>query len=119
MEVLVRYAILGPVELCDGERRVEVSGQRQVALLALLLLNANRALSYDRLIDALWADLGPAGALKRLQTAILRLRRTLAGEGFQGRSALQTVTGGYLLAVRSGELDAEVFQTRIGGSRLS
>ena len=52
VEAMVRYAILGPVELCDGERRVAVGGPRQVALLAFLLVNANRRLSYDLLIDA-------------------------------------------------------------------
>jgi DNA-binding SARP family transcriptional activator len=109
---MVRYAILGPVELCDGERRVAVGGPRQVALLAFLLVNANRRLSYDRLIDALWDDLGPA-ALKRLQAAILRLRRTLDADGGQGESVLRTVAGGYLLAVAPGELDAEVFQARV------
>jgi DNA-binding SARP family transcriptional activator/tetratricopeptide (TPR) repeat protein len=110
---LIKYAILGPIELCDGERRMAVSGRRQQALLALLLLNANRALSNDQLIDALWGGLRPAGALKRLQAAILRLRRTLDLDGRQDESVLRTVTGGYLLAVRPGELDAEVFQTRV------
>jgi predicted ATPase/DNA-binding SARP family transcriptional activator len=110
---LVRYAILGPVELCDGERRVAVGGRRQVGLLAMLLVNANRAVSNDRLIDALWGDLGPAGALKRVQAAILRLRRTLDPKGGHGESVLRTVAGGYLLAVGPGELDAEVFQARV------
>jgi DNA-binding SARP family transcriptional activator/tetratricopeptide (TPR) repeat protein len=110
---MVRYAILGPVELCDGERRVAVSGRRQVALLAFLLVNANRALSNDRLIDALWGDLGSAGALKRLQAAILRLRRLLDSVGGQGELVLRTVAGGYLLAVAPGELDAEIFQARV------
>ena len=109
---MVKYAILGPVELCDGERRVSVGGPRQVALLALLLVNANRALSSDRLIDALWGSLGAAGSVKRLQVAIARLRRSLDVEGVRGESALRTVAGGYLLVVRPGELDAEVFQTR-------
>jgi DNA-binding SARP family transcriptional activator/tetratricopeptide (TPR) repeat protein len=107
---MVTYAILGPVELCDGERRVAVAGSRQVALLALLLINANRAVSSDRLIDAVWGELGPAGALKRMQTAILRLRHILDCTGPPGESVLHTVAGGYLLAVRPGELDAEVFQ---------
>jgi DNA-binding SARP family transcriptional activator len=115
---VVRYAILGPVELCDGERRVAVSGRRQVALLALLLVNANRALSYDRLIDALWTDLGPA-ARRRLQAAILRLRRTLDSRGVRGESVLRTVAGGYLLAVGPGELDGEVFQALVAQGRAA
>ena len=111
-EVMVRYAILGPVELCDGERRIAVDGRRRVALLAVLLVHANRAVSSDRLIDLLWGDRGPA-ADKRLHAAIYRLRHTLDPEGRQGESALRTVAGGYLLAVGPGELDAEVFQTRL------
>lgn len=114
---MVRYAILGPIELRDGDRKVAVGGPRQVALLALLLLNANRALSRDLLIDALWDDFGPTGAVKRLQVAIARLRRTLKVNDPQGDSVLQTVAGGYLLAVGPGELDAEVFQTRMQEGR--
>ncbi len=69
-ETVIRYAILGPVELRDGERSAAVGGPRQAALLALLLVNANRALSTDRLIDALWGDQAVGAALKRLQMAI-------------------------------------------------
>ena len=106
---MVRYAILGPVGLCDGERRTVVGGPRQVALLALLLLNANRAVSSDELIDALWGDLGPQGAVKRLQVSIARLRRTLDTDAAREEPVLRTVAGGYLLEVRPGEVDAEAF----------
>jgi DNA-binding SARP family transcriptional activator/tetratricopeptide (TPR) repeat protein len=109
---MVRYAILGPVELCEGELRTPIGGRRQAALLAVLLLNANRALSSDSLIDVLWGDRGPVAA-KRLQAAILRLRRTLDPEGTRDESVLRTVAGGYLLAVSPGELDADVFQARL------
>jgi DNA-binding SARP family transcriptional activator len=53
---MIRYAILGPVKLRDGGRAVAVGDPRQVVLLALLLVNANRALSSDRLIDVLWGN---------------------------------------------------------------
>jgi DNA-binding SARP family transcriptional activator len=114
---MVRYAILGPVELCDSGRRVAVSGRRQVALLASLLIDANRAVSSDRLIDALWGDQASGAALKRLQMAIVRLRRRLDREGVPGESVLRTVAGGYLLAMESGELDAEMFQTGVEHGR--
>jgi DNA-binding SARP family transcriptional activator len=113
---MVRFSILGPIELCDGERRAAVAGSRQVALLALLLVNANRALSSDQLIEALWGD-RRAGAVKRLHVTITRLRRTLDAGGVPDESVLQTVAGGYLLAVQPGELDAEVFQTRVDEGR--
>jgi DNA-binding SARP family transcriptional activator/tetratricopeptide (TPR) repeat protein len=111
---MFKYAILGPVELSDGERRLPVGGPRQLALLALLLVNANRPLSRDWIIAALWGDLGSGPAGKRLQVAIGRLRRTLDPEGVQ---VLRTVPGGYVLEVRDGDLDAEVFRTRVEDGR--
>lgn len=106
----MKYAILGPIELCRGERQVSPGGPRQVALLALLLLNANRPISSDTLIDAVWGELGSEGALKRLQVAIARLRRVLDADGVQDDSVLRTVAGSYLLVVRPGECDAQAFQ---------
>jgi predicted ATPase/DNA-binding SARP family transcriptional activator len=114
---VVRFGILGPVELSDGERRLPVGGPRQLTLLAFLLLHANRAVSSDQLIDALWDERNPAGALKRLQVAIARLRKALAVDGFSRESRLKTAAGGYLLAVGEGELDADVFQRRVQDGR--
>jgi DNA-binding SARP family transcriptional activator len=113
----VRYAILGPVELRGGERGAGVGGPRQVALLALLLVNANRALSSDRLVEALWDERSQVGGVKRLQMAIARLRRTLDPDGEQDASVLRTVAGGYMLTVAPGELDADVFQARVEEGR--
>ena len=74
---MVRFGILGPVEALVGERQVAVGGPRQVALLAFLLLHANRAVSVDQLIDTLWGEQDPAGAVKRVQVAVARLRKAL------------------------------------------
>jgi DNA-binding SARP family transcriptional activator len=51
---MVKYSILGPVELREG--RVAIGGGRQVTLLGLLLVNANRALSSDQLVEVVWGD---------------------------------------------------------------
>jgi DNA-binding SARP family transcriptional activator len=108
---MLRYAILGSIELRDGETRLSVGGARQVALLAFLLVNANRGVSNDLLIDALWDAERSAGAVKRLQMAIARLRRTL--DPLTGaNSPLQTTSNGYLLAVAPGELDSDMFESR-------
>ena len=114
---MVRYAILGPIELRDGDRLVRVGGPRQVALLALLLIHANRVLSADRLIDALWSHQSPAVGLKSLYVAVSRLRKALDSGGANPEPALSKVAGGYLLAVRPGELDAEIFQARMQDGR--
>jgi DNA-binding SARP family transcriptional activator len=117
MGPLIRYAILGPIGLSDGERLQPAGGPRQVALLAFLLVHANRAVSSDRLIDTLWGRQSPASALQNLHVTISRLRKMLGADGAGEEPVLRTVAGGYLLAVRPGELDAEVFQTRVEEGR--
>ncbi len=50
------YRILGPLEVCDGDRTVGLGGDKQRALLAVLLLHRNEVVSADRLIDDLWGE---------------------------------------------------------------
>jgi SARP family transcriptional regulator, regulator of embCAB operon len=111
----LRFAILGPVEVWAHERRLDLGGRRQLALLAFLVLHANRAVSTDSLIDGVWETAG-TGAEKRLQMAVARLRKVLeTGEG--GERRLRTVGGGYLLSVAPGELDADVFKAGVHEGR--
>jgi predicted ATPase/DNA-binding SARP family transcriptional activator len=102
------FRVLGPVEVWAGDRQLVVGGGRQLKLLAFLVVNANRAVSTDALIDAVWGP-EPDGARKRLQMAVTRLRKALAPLESDGRAVLQTVSSGYLLSVGSQELDADVF----------
>ena len=100
---------MGPIDAWAEDQRLPLGGPRQLALLAFLVLHANRAVSADALIDTLW---GPEreGAGKRLQMAIARLRQALAPLSTDGEPLLRTVKGGYLLSVAPEALDAEVFQ---------
>ena len=111
----VRFRILGAIAVTSADGSAQVRGRRQVALLAFLLLRANRVVTTDQLIDALWSDQPATGALKRLQVAVTRLRTALDGSG----EALQTVGGGYLFAVEPGELDADLFRTRLREAQSS
>ena len=113
---MVKFGILGPVEFIDGDKPLSVGGPRQVALLAFLLLHANRAVSVDQLIDALWAE-NVASGVKALHTSVARLRKALGTNGSDTEPALKTVSGGYLLAVKPGDLDAEVFQAGVEKGR--
>ena len=74
------YRILGPLELVDGTTPLPLTGGRQRALLALLLIHRNEVVSADRLIDALWGETPPPSAPKALQNAVLQVRRAL-GDG--------------------------------------
>ncbi|MGZ4179283.1 MAG: nSTAND1 domain-containing NTPase [Solirubrobacteraceae bacterium] len=112
----MKFGILGPVEAINGDKPLSVGGPRQVALLAFLLLHANRAVSVDQLIDALWAE-NVGGGVKALHTSVARLRKALGTNGSDIEPALKTVSGGYLLAVQPGELDADVFQAGVENGR--
>ncbi|MGA8340257.1 MAG: BTAD domain-containing putative transcriptional regulator [Solirubrobacteraceae bacterium] len=113
---MTRFRVLGPVEAWTDERQLTLGGPQQVKLLAFLLLNANRAVSADAVIDAVWGA-GRDGAVKRLQMGVFRLRKGLAPLDTHGGPRLRTVSGGYLLSVRPGELDAEVFTEEARGGR--
>jgi DNA-binding SARP family transcriptional activator len=100
------------VQAWRGDQRLAVGGPRQLTLLAFLVLRANRAVSKDAIIDAVW---GPArsDAGNRLQMAIARLRRSLEPLTGDRGPWLQTVSGGYLLSIPTDELDADAFDRAV------
>ncbi|WP_207926544.1 BTAD domain-containing putative transcriptional regulator [Actinocrispum wychmicini] len=76
----MRFSILGTVEVrSDNGDELPLGGPRQRALLALLLVDAGRIVTFERLIDGLYGDQPPAGAANALQSQVSRLRRTLPG----------------------------------------
>src|SRR5689334_16140390 len=103
----MRFHILGPLEVRADGRRLPVGRPQQRALLAVLLLNANRVVSADRLVSHLWGDDASPTARGLLQGNVARLRRALR-EG--DRQPLWTRPPGYLLEVRPGELDHDRFE---------
>jgi DNA-binding SARP family transcriptional activator len=100
----MEFRILGPLEVIEDGQQVALGGQKQRALLAVLLLEANRVVSTDRLIGALWEDEPPETAAKALQVYVSALRKLL------GRERFQTKPPGYLLRIEDGELDLERFR---------
>src|ERR671929_174183 len=56
------FGLLGPLTVSREGTELQLGGPKQRALLAILLLEANHAVSADRLIDALWGDRPPEGA---------------------------------------------------------
>lgn len=113
---MIRFRILGPVEVSAEGGLVLVAGRRQLKLLAFLLLHANRAVSSDALIDAVWGA-ARAGSDNRLQMALTRLRKALLPLNGGGEHVLRTVGGGYLLSVGEDELDAGVFAALVAEGR--
>jgi WD40 repeat protein/DNA-binding SARP family transcriptional activator/energy-coupling factor transporter ATP-binding protein EcfA2 len=112
----LEFRILGPLTvLADGEP-VSVGGPKQRALLALLLLSANRVVSRDRLIAELFADLSPNSADHALRNQVSRLRKVLGATGADP-PRLVARPPGYLLRVGPSELDLEQFERLVAEGR--
>jgi DNA-binding SARP family transcriptional activator len=110
----VEFRILGPLEVV-GAVPVDVTGQRERALLVRLLLSANQVVSAERLIEDVWEDAPPDNALRALPVYISRLRKTLRGGGLDG--VVVTCAPGYVLRLAPGERDADRFEALVASGR--
>ena len=99
------FHLLGRLEAyCDGVE-LDLGPRKQRAVLALLLLNANRVVSTERLIDDVWGDSPPSTARAALQVYVAGLRKALGNDG----ATLRTRAPGYVLDVEDGALDLDLF----------
>ena len=115
------FGILGPLEVSRSGCAVPLGGPRQRAVLALLLLEANRVVSMDRLAEDIWGGNPPEGWVTTLQTYVFHLRRALdpdRGRGAAG-DVLVTRGRGYLLPVDRERLDAARFQDGFTAGRAA
>src|ERR1700759_1618615 len=99
------YGLLGPVEVRVDGRAVPLPGARQRLVLAMLLVDANRVVPADRLVDELWEAALPTDPRGALRTQVSRLRRALGPAG----GDLATAEGGYCLTDQRGQPHAARF----------
>jgi DNA-binding SARP family transcriptional activator len=107
----MEFRLLGPLEVEEEGRVLKLGGAKQRALLALLLLYANEAVSRERLIDELWGSTPPETAPAAIQVYVSQLRKLL------GRDVIVTQPPGYLIRVREGTLDVERFERAVERAR--
>ncbi|WP_433087620.1 BTAD domain-containing putative transcriptional regulator [Dactylosporangium sp. CA-052675] len=98
----MRYRMLGPLEIGEGDTVWRPRGRRERAMLSVLLLRPARPVGLAELIDATW-DTAPATARQQVHSTVHRLRTILGDE------AVRTVSSGYLLAADPTEIDLGVF----------
>ncbi|GIF96447.1 AfsR/SARP family transcriptional regulator [Catellatospora citrea] len=104
------FRLLGPLALGSADRVTGLSVPKIRCMLAVLLLDADRVVSLDRLVDELWGDDPPRSAVANLRSYALALRRALAATGIDPER-LVTTPGGYRLQVAPGECDLEVWES--------
>ena len=107
----MEFRILGPLEVWSDGRAVRITGAKERALLALLLLHANETVAADRLIEELWSEAPPPTARKSLQVRIAGLRRTL------GDDVITTRADGYGISIAGDELDLHRFERLLSEGR--
>src|SRR5919109_2375730 len=105
------FRLLGPLEAFVQGEPIRLAAPKPRALLALLLLNRNRVVPTERLVDELWGEEPPARATKALQVYVSQLRKAL------GPERLVTRSPGYELRVDEGELDVERFESLVAAAR--
>ena len=107
----MQFRILGPLEVLDGQRPVELGRPKQRLLLAALLVRANQVVALDRLIEQLWGEQPPPRATASLQAYISNLRRVLEPDrpARTPPRVLVTQPPGYRLVVAPADLDAARF----------
>ena len=105
------FRLLGPLEVLHDHVPARIAAGKQRALLAILLLNANRTVSREQLIDSLWGEDAPDSAQKMVQIQVSQLRKALPEQ------RLQTRRPGYVLELREDELDLARFERAVADGR--
>ena len=90
----MRFRLLGPLEIRDGEDWRGIGAPKWRSVLAALLINAGQIVPADVLINEVWGDTPPAKAGNLISIYVLRLRRLL---GDTDSTLLVTRAPGYLL----------------------
>src|SRR5262245_15045227 len=101
------------MEVRAGGRPLPLPARKQRALLALLLLEANRVVGRERLIDRLWGEEAPETAVKTVQVYVSQLRKLLPA------GMLVTRPPGYVLEVDPDAVDVHRFERLVAAAHES
>ena len=108
------YRILGPLEVESPSGLIRLGGPRQRSVLAILLLDANRVVSIDRLADELYGEAPPVSAVTQIHRQISELRALLEPDRAPGAAGgvIETRPPGYRILVAPDGLDLTIFERR-------
>ena len=95
----LRFGVLGPLQMSANGTDLPLGAAKQRAVLALLLINRNRIVPADTLIDAVWQQRPPPEARGSLHAHISRLRRLVSEAGLDPAAVVVGIQPGYRLNV--------------------
>jgi SARP family transcriptional regulator, regulator of embCAB operon len=107
----LNFGVLGPLQVTANGNPVPLGAPKQRAVLAMLVLNRNRPVSVESLINAVW-DQSPAPAARTsIHSYVSNLRRLLGGVGYDPNKVLVSAPPGYQLSVPDADCDLGRFIT--------
>ncbi|BAL91748.1 putative SARP-family transcriptional regulator [Actinoplanes missouriensis 431] len=106
----VRFEVLGPFQVRDGERVVDIGRPQHRAVLAALLIDAGRVVPAEVLLGRVWGEQPGAGGTASLYACISRLRKRLG-------PIIVTQAPGYRLDVAGRDIDAVRFSELVSAAR--
>lgn len=106
---MMYFQLLGALKVQRDRGLVDLGGLRQQRLLVMLLLDVNRVVSADRLIEAMWDGEPPATARRQLHNAVAAIRRSFA----PAKYIVVRDGPGYRIQVEPQEIDAYRFTAMI------
>jgi DNA-binding SARP family transcriptional activator len=99
------FGVLGPLLMTSYGVRVPVGAPKQRAVLAMLLINRNRPVSVESLINAVWGEEPVPAARTSIQAHVSNLRRLLRTAGVDPYQVLASAPPGYQLSVADADCD--------------
>ena len=115
----LRFEVLGPLRVLRGDTALPLGPVQRRVVLAVLLLQRNRPIGRQQVIDAVWGKAQPSHAVNLVQRHVSALRMMLEpNRSARSSSELLSWTGsGYLFRAPPGSLDLEVFENRLAAAR--
>jgi DNA-binding SARP family transcriptional activator len=102
----LEFGVLGPLQVRVAGTEVLLGAPKQRAVLAMLIINRNRTVSTESLLNAAWDESSPSGAKGSLHTYVSSLRKMMAGGTHDARAILVSASPGYRLNI--GETDCDI-----------
>ena len=105
------FGVLGPLLMTADGTRIPLGAPKQRAVLAMLMINRNRPVSVDSLINAVWDEEPVPAARTSIQSHVSNLRRLLRTAGVDPYQVLASAPPGYQLSVAEADCDLGRFIT--------
>jgi DNA-binding SARP family transcriptional activator len=110
-ETRLRFGLLGPLLMTVAGTSVALGTPKQRAVLAMLLINRNRAVGTESLIYAAWDQSPVPAARTSIHSYVSNLRRLLGSAGVDSYKVLASAPQGYRLSIADGDCDLDRFIT--------